>query len=181
MKTNLKISLVAGLMMAAGLAYSQGPMGGAQCDMTGPHGYMQGYGMSHHGKGKMDPAKMQARMDKRHAALKAELKLTAAQEPAWTAFLESHKSPAGMKGQPPAAMPDLAKLTTPERLDKMKELRAQRMGEMTAAMDKRAEATKTFYAVLTPEQQKVFDAQAMQGRGSHMGMPGGKGMMQPKM
>jgi periplasmic protein CpxP/Spy len=181
MKTNLKISLVAGLMVAAGLAYAQGPMGGAQCDMTGPYGNMQGYGMGHHGMGKMDPAKMQAKMDKRHAALKTELKLTAAQEPAWTAFLESHKSPAGMKGQPPAAMPDLAKLTTPERLDKMKELRAQRMGEMAAAMDKRTEATKTFYAVLTPEQQKVFDAQAMQGYGSYKGMQGGKGMMQPKM
>ncbi|MDO8320715.1 Spy/CpxP family protein refolding chaperone, partial [Rhodoferax sp.] len=64
--------------------------------------------------------------------------------------------------------------------DKMKELRAQHMGEMTAAMDKRAEATKTFYAVLTPEQQKVFDAQSMQGHRSHRGMRGGKGMMQPK-
>lgn len=182
MKTKLKTTLVAGLMLVAGLAYAQGGMGGAQCDMMGAqYGGMHGMGMSHHGMGKMDPAKMQARMDKRHAALKTELKLTAAQEPAWTAFLESHKSPAGMKGQPPAAMPDLAKLTTPERIDKMKELRAQRMSEMTAAMDKRAEATKTFYAVLTPEQQKVFDTQAMQGRGSYKGMQDGKSMMQPKM
>ena len=180
MKTNLKISLVAGLMLAAGLAYSQAPMGGAQCDMTGPHGMMQGRGMGHHGMGKMDPAKMQAMMDKRHAALKAQLKLTPAQEAAWTEFLASHKAPAGMKGQP-AAMPDMAKLTTPERLDKMKELRAQHMAEMTTAMDKRAESTKALYAVLTPEQQKVFDAQAMQGRGAHKGMPGGKGMMQPKV
>lgn len=184
MKTNLKISLVAGLMLAAGLAYSQVPMGGAPCDMTGPHGYMPGQGMSHRGMGRMDTARMQARMqarmDARHAALKAALKLTAAQEPAWTAFVDAHKPPAGMKGLP-AAMPDLAKLTTPERLDKMKELRAQHLGEMTAAMDKRSEATKAFYAVLTPEQQKVFDAQAMQGRGSHKGMPGGKGMMQPKL
>jgi Spy/CpxP family protein refolding chaperone len=180
MKTNLKISLVAGLMLVAGLAYSQAPMAGVQCDMTGPHGYMQGQGMSHRGMGRMDTARMQARMDARHAALKATLKLTAAQEPAWTAFVDAHKPPAGMKGLP-AAMPDMAKLTTPERLDKMKELRTQHMGEMTAAMDKRGEATKAFYAVLTPEQQKVFDAQAMQGRGSHKGMPGGKGMMQPKM
>ncbi len=177
MKTNLKISLVAGLLMAAGLAYSQGPMGGAECDMTGPHGYMQGQGMGHHGMGKMDPAKMQARMEQRQAALKAELKLSAAQEPAWTAFAASHKPPAGMKMDRQAAMADLAKLTTPERIDKMKELRAQRMGEMTAAMDQRAEATKTFYAVLTPEQQKVFDAQAMQGPRAYKG----KGMMQNKM
>ena len=180
MKTNLKISLVAGLLMAAGLAYSQGPMGGAPCDMTGPHGMMQGQGMSQRGMGKMDPAKMQVMMDKRHAALKVQLKITPTQEAAWTDFLASHKGPVGMKGQP-AAMPDMSKLTTPERLDKMKELRAQHMGEMTAAMDQRAMSTKAFYAVLTPEQQKVFDAHAMQGRGSHKGMQGGKGMMQPKV
>ena len=180
MKTNIKISLVAGLLLAAGLAYSQSPMGGAGCDMTGPHGYMQGHEMGHRGMGRMDPARMQSMMDKRHAALKAQLKLTPAQEAAWTTFVASHKLPAGMMGQP-AAMPDLAKLTTPERIDKMKELRAQRMGEMSAAMDKHAEATKTFYAALTPEQQKVFDAQTMQGHQSHRGMPGGKGMMQPKI
>jgi protein CpxP len=179
MKTNLKISLATGLLLAAGLAYSQNPMAGAQCDMTGPHGMMQGHGMSHHGMGKMNPAKMQTMMDKRHAALKVQLKLTPAQDAAWTAFVASHKPPVGMKGQP-AAMPDLAKLTTPERIDKMKELRAQHMGEMTAAMDKRAEATKAFYAVLTPEQQKAFDAHTMQGPRSSKGMPGGKGMMQPK-
>jgi len=179
MKTNLKISLVAGLLLAAGLAYSQSSMGGNGCDMMGPHGAMQGHEMGHRGIGRMDPARLQAMMDKRHAALKAQLKLTPAQEPAWAAFVASHKVPAGMMGQP-AVMPELAKLTTPERIDKMKELRAQRMGEMSAAMDKRAEATKTFYAALTPEQQKVFDAQTLQGHRAHTGMPGGKGMMQPK-
>ncbi|WP_296490631.1 Spy/CpxP family protein refolding chaperone [Rhodoferax sp.] len=181
MKTKLKLSLVAGLMMAAGLAYSQGGMGGAQCDMMGGQSAgMHGMGMGHHSMGKKDPAKMQARMEQRQAALKAQLKLTAAQEPAWTTFTAALKPPAGMMKDRQATMADMAKLTTPERMDKMKEMRAQRMAEMTAAMDKRAESTKTFYAVLTPEQQKVFDAQAMQGRGSQKGMHGGKGMMQPK-
>jgi len=180
MKTNLKISLVAGLLMAAGLAYSQGPMGGAQCDMTGSYGAMQGQGMGHHGMGKMDPAKMQARMKARQAVLKAQLKLTPEQESAWTTFAASHKMPAGMKGQQ-AAMPDLSKLTTPERLDKMKELRAQHMSERAAAMAQHVAATQTFYAVLTPEQQKVFDAHAMQGSGQHKGKAGGKGMMQQKI
>lgn len=180
MKTNLKISLVAGLVLAAGLAYSQAPMAGAPCDMTGPHGYMQGQGMNHRGMGRMDPAKMQVMMDRRDAALKVQLKLTAAQESAWSAYTASHKPPAGMLGQQ-AAMPDMAKLTTPERIDKMKELRSQHMGEMTAAMDKRAEATKTFYAVLTPEQQKVFDAQAMMGQGGGHGARSGMRAMQPKL
>ena len=177
MKTNLKISLVAGLLLAAGLAYSQSPMGGEHCDMMG--GGMQSQGMGQRGIDKTDSAKMQARMDQRHAALKAQLKLTAAQEPAWTAFIASHTPPAGMLGQP-AAMADLAKLPTPERIDKMKELRAQRMAEMTGAMEKRGDATKVFYAALTPEQQKVFDTQAMQGSGKSKGQHGGMGMMQPK-
>jgi len=178
MKTKLKISLVAGMMLAAGFAYSQSPMGAGQYAMMGgQYGNMQGQGMNHHGMGKMDPARMQARMEQRQAALKAQLKLTAEQEPAWTAFAASHKPPAGMMMDRQAAMADLAKLTTPERIDKMKELRAQRMGQMTAAMDQRAEATKTFYAVLTPEQQKVFDAQTMQGAHAYMG----KGMMQNRM
>ena len=177
MKTHLKISLVAGLLLAAGVAYSQSPMGGGHCDMMG--GDMQSQGMGHRGMGKMDPAKMQARRDQRHAALKTQLKLTPAQEPAWTAFVATHTPPAGMVGQP-AAMAGMAKLPTPERIDKMKEMRAQRMGEMTAAMNKRGEATKVFYAALTPEQQKVFDAHAMQGPGMSKGKHGGMGMMQQK-
>lgn len=177
MKTNLKISLIAGLLLAAGLAYSQSPMGGGQCDMMG--GGMYGQGMSHRGMGKMDPAKMQTRMNQHLASLKAQLKITAAQEAAWTSFVEAHKLPAGMSAKQPTAMADLAKLPTPERIDKMKELRAQHMGEMTAAMDKHGEATKAFYAVLTPEQQKVFDAHAMMGKDHMHGTRGGKGPMQP--
>ena len=177
MKTNLKISLVAGLLLAAGLAYSQPPMGGAQCDMMG--GGMHGQGMGHRGMGKMDPAKLQAMMDKRHAALKAELKITPAQEAAWTSFTDAHKPPAGMMDKQRPAMADVAKLTTPERIDKMKELRTQHMAEMTAAMDKRAEATKAFYAALTPEQQKTFDAHSMRGPGRGHGALKGMGATQP--
>jgi hypothetical protein len=47
-------------------------------------------------------------------------------------------------------------------------------------MDKHGEATKVFYATLTPEQQKVFDATAMQGPGKAQGANAGKGMMQAK-
>jgi Spy/CpxP family protein refolding chaperone len=161
MKTNLKLSLVTGLLLAAGVAYSQAPMMG--CDM---HEGMQSHGMDHPGMGgmgHMDPTKMQAMMDKRHAALKAQLKLTPAQEPAWAAFMEAHKPPAGKLGKP--EMPDMSKLTTPERIDKMRELHAQRVSERAAEMDKRGAATKTFYAALTPEQQKLFDAHEMKGHG----------------
>jgi Spy/CpxP family protein refolding chaperone len=121
---------------------------------------------------------MQAMMDKRHAALKVQLKLTPAQEPAWAAFMEAHKLPTGKMAKPD--MPDLSKLTTPERIDKMKELRTQRMGDMAAAMDQRGAATKTFYAALTPEQQKLFDAHAMKGHDmKEHGMGMAKHDMQP--
>jgi Spy/CpxP family protein refolding chaperone len=161
MKTNLKLSLVTGMLLVAGLAYSQAPMIGG-----GMHEGMQGHGMDHPGMGgmgHMDPAKMQAMLNKRHAALKAQLKLTPAQEPAWAAFMEAHKPPAGKMGKP--EMPDMSKLTTPERIDKMREVHTQRVSERTAEMEKKGAATKTFYAALTPEQQKLFDAHEMMGHG----------------
>ncbi len=45
-----------------------------------------------------------------------------------------------------------------------------RQAERSARFAKRAEATKTFYAALTPEQQKTFDAETV-----HAGMHGHRG------
>jgi len=53
-------------------------------------------------------------------------------------------------------------LTTPERLDKQ----AAHMAKMAEAFQKRSSATKTFYAALSPSQQKAFDA-----LGPHAGGP----------
>ena len=60
--------------------------------------------------------------------------------------------------QPPAnwKRPDraeLARLPTPERIDRIRALRVERM----AMMDKRADATKAFYATLNPVQKREFD------------------------
>ena len=41
-------------------------------------------------------------------------------------------------------------------------MRAMRSAR-AAEMDKRADATKTFYAALSPEQKKVFDAETARG------------------
>lgn len=102
----------------------------------------------------------QAYMAKRAEAFKAELKLTPAQEPAWAAF-----TAAMQPGERSARLgrADMEKLTTPERIDRMRALRAQQSAEA----DRRGEATKTFYAALTPEQQKTFDSrgQNMRGKG----------------
>jgi Spy/CpxP family protein refolding chaperone len=60
---------------------------------------------------------------------------------------------------------ELARLTTPERIDRMRQLRA----EQTAAMDRRFEATKAFYAQLTPPQQKAFDEASLSFLGGRHG------------
>ena len=150
MKSVFKPLLIAGLLATVGFtAVAQGM----------DHG-----GGMRHG----DPAKMQQMMAKRQDDLKAKLKLAPTQEAAWTTFTSSMKPPAA-----PAARPDRAamdKLTTPERIDQMKAMRAMRDAEM----DKRADATKAFYATLSAEQKKVFDAESM----GHGGRHHGPGMMQ---
>lgn len=131
-------------------------------------------GMNAGRMGREDPAKMQAWMAKRQADMKVKLKITPAQEGAWTTFTTAMQPMARNARPAPEQRAELDKLTTPERIDKMRTLRTQRMADMSAAMDKRGEATKTFYAVLTPEQQKTFDAEHKkmgqhEGRGRHQG------------
>ena len=135
--------------------------------MMGAGGPMMHAGMGHERMGKMDPARMQARMDKHHAALKAKLKLAAAQEGAWTTFTSAMKPASDMMAKH-RDHAELAKLPTPERIDKMKALHTQHMTDMAATMDQRGAATKAFYATLTPEQKKVFDENTMR-RPGHRG------------
>jgi protein CpxP len=98
-------------------------------------------------------AKFAAKMEKRQEALHAKLKLTAAQEPAWQTFVDQTKPP---QRKPNAHRPDRAawaKLTTPERMEKF----LARMQTREQFLTARLNAVKTFYAVLTPAQQKTFD------------------------
>lgn len=106
-----------------------------------------------------------ARHAEHQAQLKAALKLTPAQEAAWKDFVTGTAHPAP-KPEDRAAW---AKLTTPERLEKMQARKAER----DALMNQHIQATQRFYATLTPEQQKVFDAQTLR-HGPH-GMRGMKG------
>lgn len=163
MSAALKPLLLAGLMAGAAFSAlaqtpSTGPMGGPG-GPGGPGGEHRG--MMRHGP--MDPAKMQAMVAQRQAALKEKLKITAAQEGAWTAFTSTLQPSADMHKRRMELRAELDRLTTPERIDKMRALRAERDAEM----DKRANATKSFYAALSPEQQKVFDAQPMRGGQGH--------------
>ena len=110
-----------------------------------------------------DPARMQERMAERQARLKQKLGITAAQEGAWAGWTAAIQPPANWK-RPDRA--EFERLTTPERIDRMRALRTERM----ARMDQRADATKTFYAALSPEQKKTFDnetARFLQRGGRH--------------
>jgi hypothetical protein len=122
---------------------------------------------AHHGDRR---AERMERMQQRIAKLKADLKLSPAQESAWTTYAAAMKP-----GERPARMDReaFAKLTTPQRIDKMREMREHRNAEM----DRRAQATKAFYAQLTAEQQKTFDAETLRmhhGFGPHHGPHDGK-------
>ncbi len=113
----------------------------------------------------MLPQYRQQRRAQREAALKQILQLTPAQEGAWAAWIASRQP----LSQPRTNPADLAQLSTPERIDRMRALRTSRITEM----DRRGDATKTFYAALTPPQQKAFDAITAQRMERGMGMGGG--------
>lgn len=95
---------------------------------------------------------------KRQAKLHDALQLTAAQEPAWAAYQAAIK-PAPKAGHGDRAA--WAALSAPARMEKMIAMAKQR----TAAMESHLAALNTFYAVLTPAQQKIFDEASKRGRG----------------
>lgn len=154
--------LIAAALLALGLAAGAQTTSAPAPATPGPGHHMDGHHKHMMGRhhGRFDPAKMQERIAKRQAALKQKLQITPAQEGAWTAYTAAMQPPANMQ-RPDRA--EFAKLTTPERIDRMRALRAARAAEM----DKRAEATKAFYASLTPEQKKVFDERSFGRRGGH--------------
>lgn len=182
MKSVFKSALLAGLLATAGFAaFSQAPAVGEHCSMMGAGGPMP-EGMRQHRMGHRDPVKMQAWLDRRNAELKAQLKLSPAQEGAWTTYTAAMKPPFDLMAKRPDHA-ELDQLPTPERIDKMKALRTQHMNDMNAAMEQRGAATKAFYATLTPGQQKVFDASATRQhgpQGRHGGRRDGKAPVQPK-
>jgi hypothetical protein len=184
MKLSSKHLLLTTLMATCGFAASAqnatpaAPATGAQPQMhdrmhRGDHSSMRERMLGNH----------QERMVKRQAELKTKLKITPAQEGAWATFAAAMQPPANMAGgmmgthHDPKVKADMDKLTTPERIDKMRALRAERLTTINAEMDKRGAATKAFYAVLSSEQKAVFDAITPRG-GRHGGMGvdhGGRG------
>jgi periplasmic protein CpxP/Spy len=159
MKHSHKHLIAAGLL--AGLAFATG----AQTQPSPSVGPTPAAMRQHHGR--FDPARMQEHIAKRQAQLKEKLQITPAQEAAWSAYTTAMQPPANAK---PPEHGEFDKLTTPERIDRMRAMRAARAAEM----DKRAEATKVFYAALSPEQKKVFDAETAPRQ--HARHHGGRGL-----
>ncbi|MFM1948591.1 MAG: hypothetical protein RL706_612 [Pseudomonadota bacterium] len=144
MTISRRIALTAALLMGSAIhatSFAQAPDAPAQ-------GMHQKMGASH-----MESHR-EARHQKRLESLKASLQIQASQENAWNAFAGTMTKPDHKMGSHKAA--NFEKLTTPERIDKMMSMKSER----DAVMTKRMEATKTFYAALTPAQQKEFDSHA---------------------
>jgi hypothetical protein len=166
MKSLHRHLVAAGLVATIGLgAFAQ-----AQPQQPGAGGpqMMQGQ------RGQQDPARaerfrarQQERMAKRLGVLKAQLKIAPAQEGAWTAWTTALQ-PAARAPRPDRA--EMARLTTPERIDRMKARRAARQADM----DRRLDATKAFYTALNPEQRAAFDAVGLRFMGGK-GKRGGHG------
>jgi protein CpxP len=160
-RITFKHMVLSGLMagLAAAAVAQPAPAASANAPMVQPAEPGARKAMPHH-----DPAKMQAKMAERQAALKAQLQISPAQEAAWTAYTATMQPPARDGARPDREA--MRNLTTPERIKLMRAHQAERQ----AQMDRRADATLSFYAALTPEQQKVFDTRS----GPH-GKPGHRG------
>jgi len=153
MKPHRRHLLAAGLIAAAGF----GAVVQAQTPPAGPAG---GHGRD---PARMEQfrAKMEQRMAQRLGELKQKLAITPAQEGAWSAWTAALKPTQHQR--PDRA--EIDRLTTPERIDRMRAMRAQRNAEM----DKRMDATKSFYASLGGEQKKVFDSESARFLGGRHG------------
>jgi len=108
---------------------------------------------------RFSPEQWHQRMAQRHAQhmadLKAALGIAPDQESAWSQFEAAMQPPE--KPQPFGKPGEWAKLTTPERIDRME----QRMADRQQHFKQMGDAIKAFYGQLTPQQQKIFDERSM--------------------
>lgn len=91
----------------------------------------------------------------RQLALHDKLKLNAEQEKAWSDYLAVADK--NINSWKPLSRADLEKMTAPERMQAM----LDRMNTHEKELTEQLAALKTFYAKLTPEQQKIFDRESI--------------------
>ncbi|KQT12296.1 Spy/CpxP family protein refolding chaperone [Ramlibacter sp. Leaf400] len=152
----LTCALLASLGIAAQAQTPATPAAPAASSAERQHG--------HHGK-KFDPAKRTEMVNKRLADLKQKLKVGPNQETAWTSF-STAMQPSAQRARPDRDA--IARMSTPDRIDHLRALRDQRNAEM----DRRAEATKSFYGQLSAEQKKTFDDETVRMFGHRHGRGG---------
>lgn len=111
-------------------------------------------------KKRLKPKRMDAEQMKQFAAQKQselhdKLNLSSSQENAWKIYNDATMQ--NLPSPKPGAPGDFAKLTAPERMQKALDV----MKERQAKMENQLKAVKAFYAELTPEQKKIFDAETL--------------------
>jgi hypothetical protein len=131
---------------------------------------MMGYGMG--------PAMMESHVEGRIAFLKAELKITPAQEKLWDGYAAALRASAQDMAGMRATMTTMMTTTAlPERLDAVESMMSDRL----AQLKKIKAAALPLYATLSTEQKATADqltpAMGMGMGGMGWGMMGGGGMM----
>jgi len=153
-------TLIAALLIGAGASAFSGLSFAQRGDCIGGGPMMGERGQN------MRAERQQMHQQRLHDALK----LTPAQEGAWKKFQESRPYANPDQKRPDPA--EVAKLSAPERAEKMLDFQKQHQEAMT----KHVAAMKEFYGQLTPEQKKTFDDQTQFGmRGKQGGPRGGMG------
>lgn len=142
--SHLRLSMIAAAapLVIAGASLAQGQFSGPPPAPPGPDGAPPS-----------QPPMSQAQY------MSQTLRLRPDQNAALQAFLAAVAPPPGLQDRIRAQDERMASAPTPQRLDMM----LARMDESRALMVSRIEATKRFYAQLTPDQQRIFD---------QMGAPG---------
>lgn len=155
-------TLITALLLALGTSLAAAPSFAHPADCGGP--MMGERGPAPRGE------RMAERMKQRQQQLHDSLKLSPEQEKAWAKFQESR--PFGPDAQRPDPA-EFAKLSAPERAEKMLE----RMKQHEGTMAQHVSAMKSFYDQLNADQKKTFDAHFMAG--GPRGPREGRGMRGP--
>ena len=156
-----------GVVVVGALAFGTAVLADQDGGMGHGFGHGKAMGMGHgHGHGKMEGADPAARVDSHLGDMKAQLKITTAQEPAWQAFSTAAKQrAAGMQ-----AMHTQMQHDSGNAADRMAQHSAM-MQQRSAGMVATSEAFKALYAALTPEQKAVADQSF--GKMAHRGKDAG--------
>ena len=142
-----------GMGQGAGFGPGYGPGAGMGPGMGRGMGPGGGMGPMGPGAGPQAWGNPSAMAEARIAYLKSELKITAAQEPAWKAFADQTKQQSEAMQALIAGVQGGATATAPERMEQRNQIMKKRQEQM----EKGTAAFKALYAALTPEQKAIAD------------------------